>query len=214
VFGRLGRRAVFGPAMPGVAWGQVGAAQQGPAEATHTCSYCGLPVGSATRSGAAQSQSTRPQQSLLRELARVASASAEIGATAFPVEDNLFRWHGHVLGPEGPAGELALPVPVELVFCQSWPFCPPSLRASGSPPPFHPNVDARSGFVCLDLLQEAWSLAAGVPGILLSFRSLLGSPTFDDASRPANVEAATVFLRGRVQFWSMHRRSLVLGADA
>ena len=48
----------------------------------------------------------------------------------------------------------------------------------------------------MDLLQDQWSPAGGVLSILLSVRSLLSSPTVDDAeSMPANVAAAHAFLQ-------------------
>ena len=64
------------------------------------------------------------------------------------------------------------------------------------PKPLHPNVDATSGAVCMDLLQEQWSPAGGVLSVLLSFRSLLASPTLDDATAmPANLEAASLLVK-------------------
>ena len=47
----------------------------------------------------------------------------------------------------------------------------------------------------MDLLQEQWSPAGGILSVLLSFRSLLASPTIDDAqAMPADLDAASALL--------------------
>ena len=72
-------------------------------------------------------------------------------------------------------------------------LAPPKLFVR--PFPHHPNIDAKTGAVCMDLLQHNWSCAGGVRAILVSFRSLLAGPnTSDAASMPANLEAAKDFL--------------------
>ena len=117
-------------------------------------------------------------------------SSGSLGVRAFPSSDaSLLAWSCAVRGPEGTpwAGRA---VPFMLRFCGPWPISPPLLFAL-PPVPVHPNVDATTGAVCMDLLQEQWSPAGGVAAVLLSVQSLLASPTVDDASSlPANMEAA------------------------
>jgi ubiquitin-protein ligase len=109
-------------------------------------------------------------------------------------EDNLLAWLGEVEGTAGTPWE-GRSIKLLLRFCGEWPYAPPLLFVL-KPIPFHPNVDASTGAVCMDLLQEQWSPAGGVLSVLLSFRSLLSGPTLDDASAmPANVDAASTLLR-------------------
>jgi ubiquitin-conjugating enzyme E2 C len=128
------------------------------------------------------------------------------GVRGFPAADSsLLAWRCAVLGPEGTpwAGRS---VELLLRFCGPWPFAPPLLFAL-EPRPWHPNVDDTTGAVCMDLLQEQWSPAGGVLSVLLSLRSLLASPTLDDAtSMPANVEAASQWQREPARFKSENER--------
>ena len=111
---------------------------------------------------------------------------------------NLLEWCANIEGPEGTPWEGRC-VLCRLRFCPTlcggaYPAAPPKLFVR-APFPHHPNIDARSGAVCMDLLQHNWSCAGGVRAILVSFRSLLAGPnTSDAASMPANLEAAEDFL--------------------
>jgi len=138
-------------------------------------------------------------RALLRELAFLQRHCGGSGVTAFPEhEARITDWRATVDGPPGTPWEGRRVVCV-LSFCPavcngSWPLRPPKLVVC-DPIPHHPNVDAESGAVCMDLLQQHWSCAGGVIAILISFRSLLASPTTDDAgSMPANLAAAADLL--------------------
>ena len=129
-----------------------------------------------------------------------------LGVRAFPAsEESLLAWRCAVRGPaDSPWAGKA--VPFLLRFCGPWPNAPPLLVAL-PPIPFHPNFDSSTGAVCMDLLQEHWSPAAGVLGVLLSAQSLLTSPTVADAnSLPANVEAAHQLLRKPAAYHSCNQR--------
>ncbi|EOD35217.1 hypothetical protein EMIHUDRAFT_49106, partial [Emiliania huxleyi CCMP1516] len=117
----------------------------------------------------------------------------------FPADDSLLAWRCAVLGPADTPWE-GRSVELLLRFCGPYPFAPPLLFVLW-PRPFHPNVDDVTGAVCMDLLQEQWSSAGGVFAVLMSFLSLLASPTLDDASAmPANVEAASMWRHAREDF--------------
>lgn len=139
--------------------------------------------------------SAASQAGLLHQLRRLMLRRPDdSGVRALPAsDDSLLAWRCSVQGPEGTpwAGRA---VELLLRFCGAWPFAPPMLFAL-EPRPFHPNIDPNSGAVCMDLLQEQWTPAGGVMAVLLSFRSLLASPTLDDASSlPADIDAASALL--------------------
>ena len=57
----------------------------------------------------------------------------------------------------------------------------------------------------MDLVQNEWSSGVGVHGLLLSFRSLLASPTRGDAeSMPADPQAARLYLDTPKEFRRVH----------
>jgi ubiquitin-protein ligase len=136
----------------------------------------------------------------------ITQGESVLGVRAFPAsEESLLAWRCAGRGPAGSpwAGKA---VPFLLRFCGPWPNAPPLLVAL-PPIPFHPNFDSSTGAVCMDLLQEHWSPAAGVLGVLLSAQSLLTSPTVADAnSLPANVEAAHQLLRKPAAYHSCNQR--------
>lgn len=149
-------------------------------------------------------------KALLAELRHLYAHCAGSGVSAWPgarlEEDckdygpgsNLLEWGANVEGPEGTPWEGRCVV-CRLRFCPTlcggtFPAAPPKLFVR-PPFPHHPNIDAKTGAVCMDLLQHNWSCAGGVRAILVSFRSLLAGPnTSDAASMPANLEAAKDFL--------------------
>ena len=138
--------------------------------------------------------------SLAVQLRRLLVCSEECGCVrGFPADDSLLAWRCAVLGPADTPWE-GRSVELLLRFCGPYPFAPPLLFVLW-PRPFHPNVDDVTGAVCMDLLQEQWSSAGGVFAVLMSFLSLLASPTLDDASAmPANVEAASMWRHAREDF--------------
>ena len=138
-------------------------------------------------------------KALLSELGHLHRHGQGAGVSAFPEDERLLSWRATVDGPPGTPWE-GRRIACLLRFCPTltggvWPEAPPKLLVTGHPLPFHPNVDSSSGAVCMDLLGREWSPAGGVLAILISFRSLLASPTTDDANAmPANPAAARAFL--------------------
>ena len=57
---------------------------------------------------------------------------------------------------------------------------------------WHPNVDPKSGYVCLDILANNWSAALKTPGVLLSLISLLTDPNAED---PLNSNAGDMYMK-------------------
>jgi len=112
--------------------------------------------------------------------------SGDKGISAFPEGDNLFRWKGTLVGPEGTV-YAALKYKLSLEFTSSYPYSPPTVKFET--PIYHPNVD-QFGNICLDILKEKWSASYDTRTILLSIQSLLGDPNNDS---PLNVPAAELW---------------------
>lgn len=112
--------------------------------------------------------------------------STEKSVSAFPENDNFFRWIGTITGPKETAYE-GQRYRLLLEFPNSYPYHPPSCKFLT--PCFHPNIDL-SGALCLDILKEKWSALYDVRTILLSIQSLLGEPNNDS---PLNSQAATLW---------------------
>ena len=167
---------------------------------THSCSESCIAAGSSAA------------RSLLAALKHLCVHSGGTGVSGYPEAGSnlLTRWMATVDGPCATPWE-GRQVTCTLTFCPTvigglWPTKPPQLRVIG-PIPFHPNIDPRSGLVCMDLLGDRWSCAGGVLAILLSFRSLLASPTTSDAATmPANCLAAHSFLQKPLDYEVKNRR--------
>ncbi|OCH95288.1 ubiquitin-conjugating enzyme E2 [Obba rivulosa] len=108
--------------------------------------------------------------------------------SAFPKSDsNLYEWAGTI---EGPAGTVyaGLAYKISISFPPNYPYVAPAIKFDS--PCYHPNVDIKSGAICLDILQDQWSAIYSVQTILLSLQSLLGEP--NNAS-PLNPDAANLW---------------------
>ncbi|KAF6005075.1 E2 ubiquitin-protein ligase peroxin 4 [Cyanidiococcus yangmingshanensis] len=117
-----------------------------------------------------------------------------------PEDGNLLRLRGYLQGPKASpyeGGRLAL----ELVLSPSYPLVPPSVRFRT--PVFHPNVNFRTGEICLDILQSAWSPAWSLASCLRAIQLLLTEP---EPSSPLNCDAGNLLRCGDKRgFWSMAR---------
>jgi ubiquitin-protein ligase len=108
--------------------------------------------------------------------------SGDEGISAFPKDDNLFEWLGTIHGSSGTVYE-GVEYKISLKFGPKYPNEPPQVRlraclhtAPASQPHalallqckfttrvFHPNVDAQSGNICLDILTaDKWSAVLDV----------------------------------------------------
>jgi len=71
------------------------------------------------------------------------------GISAFPDNDNLFKWVGTITGANGTVYE-GLVFKLCLKFSSNYPFSAPTVTFET--PCFHPNVDDL-GNICLDILK-------------------------------------------------------------
>ncbi|EPY16605.1 ubiquitin-conjugating enzyme E2 B [Strigomonas culicis] len=107
---------------------------------------------------------------------------ADLGISAHPVEDNLFRWKAVVAGPVDTDWEGGL-FKLDLSFNDEYPVVPPHVKFV-TKNIFHPNVYV-DGNICLDTLKSCWSPSLDVEALLLSIRSLLSDPNPRSAANGA-----------------------------
>lgn len=153
-------------------------------------------IGSPGKSGSVQSTGKSGNSQLAKrlqiELMSLMSDGdmAQAGISAFPDEDNLFRWVGTILGPQDSPYE-GLILKLQLEFPETYPYKPPNCQfKSGC---YHPNVDM-AGRICLDVLNDKWSASMDIRGLLLSLQSLLDDP---NPASPLNAEAAGLWSENR-----------------
>lgn len=106
--------------------------------------------------------------------------------SAFPDNDNLFKWLATITGPTETAYE-GLEFKLSIEFAPTYPFKAPLVKFETTC--FHPNVDLQ-GFICLDILKDKWTPSYSVQTILLSIQSLLGEPNNES---PLNSHAAALW---------------------
>ncbi|KAJ4362470.1 hypothetical protein N0V83_010563 [Neocucurbitaria cava] len=107
-----------------------------------------------------------------------------------PADDDIMHWRAVMKGVVGTAYEggqwlLDIRVPLE------YPLSPPTVRFIT--PICHPNVDFKTGEICLDLLKTSWTPAYTIDTTMTSIHQLLTSAEPDS---PLNVDVAQLFRIG------------------
>lgn len=99
----------------------------------------------------------------LRSEYRKLQNSKTEGIQLFPNEDDLFEWKCVIGGPAGTPYEGGT-YRIRLAIPEDYPFRPP--KAFFETTIFHPNIDYKTGSVCLNILKDAWSPLWGLEVIL------------------------------------------------
>lgn len=110
-----------------------------------------------------------------------------------PADDgtNLHHFTGYLVGPaDTPYAHGVFHLDVRVPT--SYPLAPPRVRFTT--PVFHPNVHARTGEICLDVLRkEAWSPAWSLAACMRAIVALLAAPAADS---PLNCDAGNLLRCG------------------
>lgn len=133
--------------------------------------------------------STTARQRLLRDYKKMKSEQ-QFGFDAEPLDDNIQILDALIYGPEDTVWDGGI-FRLKLYFSDEYPLQPPKVKFVTQI--FHPNVYP-DGSICLDILQNQWSVTFDVSAVLMSIRSLLCDPNPDS---PANSEAAHMYVENK-----------------
>ena len=132
----------------------------------------------------------RLRKRLLKELALSREGNGGHGVDLRPLDDNLMTWTAR-LRPTAPSlydqGAFYLRIEVP----SGYPFQPPVCVFTT--PLAHPNVHARTGDICLDVLRTSWSPSWTLHSACLAILVLLEQP---DDSSPLNCDAGNLLRSG------------------
>ncbi len=122
--------------------------------------------------------------------------------------DDLFHWQAVVNGRGVGGGYDAGRWLLDIQLPAQYPNQPPTIRFVT--PVLHANVHPKTGEVCLDLLQGAWTPALTVAACVRAVRLLLSAPGADS---PLNIDLAALLRAGDtvaaarlVQLWCEEQR--------
>lgn len=118
-------------------------------------------------------------------------------------ETSIFEWKAVIAKPtrdDSPYyynGQWTLDIVADL----SYPIKPPKVKFNKETPINHPNVDLKTGEICLDILKdESWSPAWNLEYILVAILMLIDTPEPDS---PFNVDLANLFRSDKDAFESV-----------
>ncbi|KAF2466068.1 ubiquitin-conjugating enzyme [Lindgomyces ingoldianus] len=140
---------------------------------------------------AGSSRAQSPTKRLLTELQTYHSDPNEALVELGPVDDDeLMHWRAVMKGVPGTAYEDGLWA-LSISIPPTYPLTPPAIKFIT--PICHPNVDFKTGEICLDLLKSSWSPAYTITTTLTSIHQLLTSAEPDS---PLNVDIAQLLRQG------------------
>ena len=148
---------------------------------------------------------------LTRELTDLREASSDSFLHLGPASDeDLFSWEAVLKGPRDQSspysGGLWL---LEISIPSNYPNHPPKINFTT--PICHPNVDFKSGEICLTLLtSEHWAPTYTLASTMGAIQQLLSDPGLDS---PLNVDISNLYregdkvgAEGLVRFWTGEKR--------
>jgi len=113
--------------------------------------------------------------------------------TLVPDEDNIYLWAGCILGPPDSAYEGGR-FQIKLVCPTNYSISPPAVAFVT--PIFHPNVNFKTGEMCLDVLKSSLSPSWTLQSVCRAIIALLSDPNADS---PLNCDAGNLLRCGDVR---------------
>ena len=105
---------------------------------------------------------------------------AAIGGSVSPINKDFLHWKGCMLGPKNTpySGGLFF---FEIKLDSNYPYSAPIIQMRT--PIYHPNIDPRSGHICIHLLHH-WNNAYNISTLILAVFDLLAHPNEYNAYVP------------------------------
>ncbi|CEO97498.1 E2 ubiquitin-conjugating enzyme [Plasmodiophora brassicae] len=105
----------------------------------------------------------------------------------FPVDtDDLTRWRAFLPGPPGTPYEGVF-FELALTATSTYPVEPPKIKFVT--PIFHPNINYKTGEICLDILKAEWSPVWTLLSACRAISAMLSNP---EADSPLNCDAGNL----------------------
>ncbi|KAI9784622.1 MAG: hypothetical protein M1839_001844 [Geoglossum umbratile] len=138
-----------------------------------------------------QSRPTTPTKRLLNELHSYTTDPNKALLHLGPQSDTqILHWEAVMRGVEGTAYEGGL-WKLDVKIPDNYPLAPPDVRFVT--PICHPNINFKTGEICLSLLKSHWSPAYTITQTLSSIHQLLTDP---EPESPLNVDIAGLLRAG------------------
>lgn len=127
---------------------------------------------------------------LMRELKEARKSTDSDITLDVATDGDMFKWNATIRGPpdtpfHGGAYKLTLRVPSD------YPIVPPT--ATFTTKVFHPNVNFKTGEICLDILKTTWSPAWTLTSVCRAIQTLMTHP---EADSPLNCDAGNMIRAG------------------
>ncbi|KAF2279975.1 UBC-like protein [Westerdykella ornata] len=140
---------------------------------------------------ASSSRTSSPVKRLLTELQTYQSDPNEALLELGPVnDDELMHWRAVMTGMPNTAYEGGRWL-LDIQIPSTYPLAPPTVKFVTKI--CHPNVDFKTGEICLDLFKTAWTPAYTISTTMTSIHQLL---TSGEPDSPLNVDVAQLFKQG------------------
>ncbi|KAH9877900.1 hypothetical protein J1614_003117 [Plenodomus biglobosus] len=139
---------------------------------------------------AGSSRNASPTKRLMTELQTYQSDPNDALLELGPQDDDVMHWRAVMKGVAGTAYEGGAWL-LDIRIPQLYPLVAPTIRFIT--PICHPNVDFKTGEICLDLLKTSWTPAYTISTTMTSIHQLLTSAEPDS---PLNVDVAQLFRIG------------------
>ncbi|CAH2351848.1 hypothetical protein CLIB1423_04S07316 [[Candida] railenensis] len=145
------------------------------------------------------------EKRLIKELKQLAkeAANPQISQIGPVSEDDLFQWRATISKPSRDQSDYYFngQWDLDIKVPPTYPLIPPNISFSKTTPIAHPNIDLKSGEICLDILKSSsWSPAWNLNNLVVAILMLIDDPEPDS---PLNIDMANLYRFDKTAYTSM-----------